>query len=258
MYVSVVGLLYIFQERLLYFPTGRLIATPESAGLPFEEVWLKTEDGVMLSGWFVPAEGSQRVLLFFHGNAGNISYRMDSMAQFHRMGLNVFIIDYRGYGQSEGRPTEAGTYLDAEAAWRYLTEQRGFLPEQIIIFGRSLGGGVAAWLAAQHPPQLLILESTFTSIPDMAARQFPFLPVRQLSRLQYNTQARLAHINVPVLIIHSPADKVIPYHHGRALFEAAGRPKTFLELRGGHNDGFLVSADTYETKIKQFIERYSQ
>ncbi len=261
LYVGVTAILYVLQERLLYFPTRRLIATPNTVGLIYEDVRFEATDGTQVSGWFIPAsadgQDSERTLLFFHGNAGNISHRLDSIEQFHRLGLNVFIIDYRGYGQSGGRwTTEAGTYLDAEAAWRYLTEDRQISPEQIIIFGRSLGGGVAAGLAAEHPPRVLILESTFTSVPDMAARQFPVFPVRLLSRIDYNTRARVQKIDAPLLIIHSPADEVIPYSHGQALFEAAPAPKQFLEISGGHNDGFIVSAGRYEPVVSVFINQH--
>jgi pimeloyl-ACP methyl ester carboxylesterase len=166
---------------------------------------------------------------------------------------DVFIIDYRGYGQSEGRPNEAGTYLDAEAAWRYLVEDRGIEPKQIIAFGRSLGGAVAAWLAIEHPPKGLILESTFTSVPDMAARQFPFLPVRWLARTQYNTIDRLPQIYVPLLISHSPDDRIIPYSHGQRLFEVANTPKYFLRMKGGHNEGFLITGKPYEDMLQKFI-----
>lgn len=255
-YVGLITLLYLGQERLLYFPVKQIVADPGMIGLDFEAVQLTTVDDVRLAGWFVPAPNSDLVLLFFHGNGGNISHRLDSIEQFHRLGLNVLIIDYRGYGQSEGRTTEAGTYLDAEAAWRYLTQERGFSAEQIIIFGRSLGGAVAAALAEKHPPRLLILESTFTSVPEMAARQFRFVPARQLARIQYNTAARLPNIHVPLLIIHSPDDEVIPFDQGQALFRVANQPKQFLQITGGHNDGFLISAAQYEPTVAAFIEQH--
>jgi hypothetical protein len=256
-YLGLTLLLFVFQERFIYFPTRTITTTPAAIGLDYEAVQLETADGLKLSGWFVPAENANDVLLFFHGNAGNISHRLASIEQFHRLGLNVFIIDYRGYGQSEGRPTEAGTYLDAEAAWRYLIETKGYRPEQIILFGRSLGGAVATWLAQQHPPRALILESTFTSVPDMGVRQFPFLPVRALARIGYNTQARLPHIQTPVLIVHSPDDEVIPYSHGQQLYQDANEPKEFLQLRGGHNEGFIISTN-YEADIKSFLQAYSE
>lgn len=254
-YVGLTLVVFLFQARFVFFPTRSLGATPATIGLDYEDVTVETSDGVALAGWYVPAQDSEQFVLFFHGNAGNISHRLESIAQFHRLGLNVFIIDYRGYGQSQGRISEAGTYLDAEAAWDYLVKTRGVEPAQIIIFGRSLGGAVAAYLARQHPPKMLILESTFTSVPDMGARQFPFLPVRRLARIQYNTAERLPDIPVPVLIVHSPDDRVIPFSHGQRLFEVAPEPKTFLQIRGGHNEGFVISQN-YEAGLQQFITRY--
>lgn len=256
LYLALVGLAYLFQERLLYFPLRGLSLTPAAGGLDYEEVWLETSDGVTLHGWFIPAASPRGVLLFFHGNAGNISHRLDSIDTFHRLGLSTFIIDYRGYGRSQGRPTEQGTYQDAEAAWRYLVEERQISPADIIIFGRSLGGGVASWLAQQYSPGALILESTFTSVTDMAARQYPFLPVRQLGRIHYDTLARLPEIDCPILIIHSPDDRIIPYEHSQRLYAAARDPKEFLEIRGGHNDGFIISASDYEARLDGFIEQY--
>jgi len=257
LYVALVALAYFFQERLLYFPLGGFSATPAAIGLAYETVSIETEDGVTISGWFIPAaDRACGTLLFFHGNAGNISHRLDSIATFHRLGLNTLIIDYRGYGQSEGKPTEQGTYLDAAAAWRYLVEERQIPPTEIIIFGRSLGGAVAAWLAYTHPPQALILESTFTSVPDVAAQAYPFLPVRRLGRIDYNTLERLPEMKTPLLIVHSRDDNVIPYSHGQALFAAANEPKEFLEIRGGHNDGFIISTQAYEAKFEAFISKY--
>lgn len=256
LYVVIVALAYFFQERLLYFPLRTLTSTPASRGLAYEDVWLETRDGVRISGWFIPAAQPRATLLFFHGNAGNISHRLDSIETFHRLGLNTFIIDYRGYGQSEGKPTETGTYLDAAAAWRYLVEDRQIPAEEIIIFGRSLGGAVAAWLAQQQSPAALILESTFTSAPDVAASAYPFLPVRQLTRIDYNTLQRVAEIKAPILIVHSPDDNVIPYDHSQRLFAAANEPKEFLSIRGGHNDGFLISAPAYEAKVAAFVAQY--
>ncbi len=253
LYVGLVALAFLFQERLLYFPLRGLAATPASIGLTYENVWLKTADGVKLSGWFIPAEPARGVVLFFHGNAGNISHRLDSIATFHDLGLSILIIDYRGYGQSKGKTTEQGTYLDAEAAWRYLVEERQIPPTKIVLFGRSLGGGVAAWLAQTHRPAGLILESTFTSVPDVAAQHYPFLPVRILTRVNYNTLDRLPAINCPVLIVHSPDDRLIPYQHAQRLFATAQEPKQFLELRGGHNEGFILSAQVYEAGLDTFI-----
>lgn len=259
--MGLAALLFFFQERLVYFPTRTWDATPGDIGLPYEEVWLEVADGVKLSAWLVPLRQTQEgtmdsprgVILFFHGNGGNISHRLGSLELFHRLGLSTLIIDYRGYGQSEGSPGEQGTYLDAEAAWRYLVEERHIPPCQIIVFGESLGGAVAAWLAQTHTPGGLILASTFTSVPDMGAQVYPFLPVRLLARVRYNTLARLPEIRCPVLFIHSSDDEVVPYSHGQQLFAAANEPKKFLEIRGSHNDGLMMSAAEYEAGLADFI-----
>ncbi len=257
LYLGLVTLLFIFQRYLIYFPLRNLVVTPAARLLTYEPVHFKAADGVKLFGWFIPAEPSRGTVLFFHGNAGNISHRLDSIEQFHQVGLNVFIFDYRGYGQSEGgRPSEQGTYLDAEAAWHYLIEEKQIPPTKILIFGRSLGGGVAAYLAQNQTPAALILESTFTSIPDLGAQLYPFLPVRPLTRIQYNTLARLPQIKHPILIIHSPDDNVIPYSHGQRLFAEAGEPKQFLELKGGHNEGFLLVGPKYEATLDAFVNQY--
>ncbi len=260
-YGGLLAFLFLFQERLVYFPTRTWIATPGDFGLPYEEVWLETADRVKLSGWWVPlpqakdGASPRGVVLFFHGNGGNISHRLGSLELFHRLGLSTLIIDYRGYGRSEGSPGEQGTYLDAEAAWRYLVEERQIPANQIIVFGESLGGAVAAWLAQTHIPRGLILVSTFTSVPDMGAQVYPFLPVRLLARIRYNTLARLPEIHCPLLIVHSPDDEVVPFSHGQQLFAAANAPKEFLEMRGGHNEGLILSAAQYETGLSNFIAK---
>lgn len=253
-YIALILLLFLFQKRLVFFPSSGLIASPADIGLKYETVTVVADDGVRLYGWYIPTE-SDYTVLFFHGNAGNISHRLASIALFHQLGLNVFIIDYRGYGQSEGSPDEQGTYLDAEAAWTYLVNERGLAPDQIILFGRSLGGAVATQLATRHQPKALILESTFTSIPDMAARQFPFLPVRLLTTTRYPTIERIRQIDTPLLVIHSRDDEIIPYNHGRQIFEAAPEPKQFLDLQGTHNEGFLTAGDGYREGLRRFIEQ---
>jgi fermentation-respiration switch protein FrsA (DUF1100 family) len=252
-YVLIVIILWLFQSRLVYFPRTEIESTPDKAGLEFESIEFQAADGVTLAGWYVPSDDSDDVLLFCHGNAGNISHRMESIRVFHRLGLSVFIFDYRGYGQSEGRPGEEGTYLDAAAAWDYLVGERSVDPGRIIIFGRSLGGAVAAWLAKERSPRGLILESSFTSIPDMGAETYPFFPVRLLSRFGYNTREYVGEARCPVLIVHSRDDDLVPFHHGREIFEAANEPREFLEIEGSHNDGFLVSGEKYQEGLGRFI-----
>ncbi len=246
--------LYLFQSRLVFLPSRTLFATPQRIGLEYEDVWLQPTGGARIHGWYLPHPEPRGTLLFFHGNAGNVGDRLESLAIFHRLRLNVLIIDYRGYGKSEGSPGESESYADAEAAWRHLVEARRIPASHIVLFGRSMGGAVAAWLAGRVTPAGLILESTFTSVPDMAAKVYPIFPVRLLARIRLDARAWLAGVNAPLLVIHSANDEIVPVAHGRALFDAAREPKRFLELRGGHNDGFLVSREKYVAGLAEFIE----
>lgn len=253
LYLAIMVIMYFMQTRMVYFPSRVMNLTPNDAGLKYDDVTLTTGDGVKIHGWFVPVDSPRATLLFCHGNGGNISHRLESINQFHDLGLSVFIFDYHGYGLSGGKPGEKETYLDAEAAWQYLIESRGIDPEEIIIFGRSLGGAVATWLATQHQSKALIAESAFLSIADVAAHYYPFLPVRLLSRFDYNSKGNIQQINVPVLVVHSPVDDIIPYSHGQKLFELANEPKQFLQISGSHNDGFLVSDHDYRRGIDEFL-----
>ena len=255
-YVAFAGLVFIFQSSFIYYPERTLSADPGNIGLSFENVSFETTDGVKLSGWFIPCDGARGVILFCHGNAGNISHRLDSIQIFHQLGLDIFIFDYRGYGQSEGKPSESGTYRDVEAAWQYLIKERQCMPDKIIIFGRSLGGAIAAYQACSHKPGALILESTFTSVPDLGAKVYPFLPVKLISRFKYDTEGYLERVNCPVLIVHSPDDEMMPYKHGQRLFEAANEPKEFLKISGSHNEGFIISGKLYEEGLDAFISKY--
>jgi fermentation-respiration switch protein FrsA (DUF1100 family) len=257
-FLGLSAILTVFQSRLVYFPERAIYATPDVLGLSYEVVEFETSDGVKLAGWFVPAEKHRGVVLFCHGNAGNISHRLESIDVFHRLGLSVFIFDYRGYGKSEGRVSEKGTYLDAEAAWQYVVDERQVDPSEIVIFGRSLGGAVGSWLAQDHTPRALIIESTFTSIPDIAAQLYPFLPVRRLARFRYSAVDYVRRVNCPVLIVHSRDDEMIPFSHGRRLFEAANEPKEFLEIRGTHNEGFITSAKLYGDGLDAFMSKHAE
>lgn len=255
-YVLLAVLMYVFQERMVFLaglPGRALEATPQDAGFDYADVSLETSDGISLHGWYVYAPDARGTVLFLHGNAGNISHRLDSIAVFHELGLDTFIIDYRGYGQSQGKPSEEGTYRDAEAAWEYLVTQRGMDPARVIVFGRSIGGGVAAWLAARRKPAALIVESSFTSAADMAAHLYPFLPARLMSRLRYPVADYVASAECAVLIVHSRDDEIIPFKMGKALYEAAPVPKAFVELRGDHNYGFLLSRDRYLRGLATFV-----
>ena len=251
-YAVLCAAIFLAQGSLLYHPERHLDAYPGDIGLAFDRFTVEASDGERIYGWFVPADGAQATILFCHGNAGNISHRLETLRILHGLGLNVCIFDYRGYGQSTGAPTEKGTYLDARAVWNYLTESRDIPADQIVLFGRSLGGAIAVELASEVHPAALILESTFTSILDMGAELYPFLPVRLASRFEYPTIGHLRRTQCPVLVVHSRDDRLVPFHHARALLEAAPGEKRFLEIRGGHNDGFLQSEADYAPGLAAF------
>ncbi|HXX81861.1 MAG TPA: alpha/beta hydrolase, partial [Thermodesulfovibrionales bacterium] len=232
-YLLLIVYVYVKQGSMLYFPMKEIEATPSAIGLDYQELTLRTGDGVDISAWYIPAEDSRGYVLFCHGNAGNISHRLDSIKIFHSLRLAVLIFDYRGYGKSEGMPDEEGTYRDAEAAWDYLIGLLQVKPEKIILFGRSLGSAVAAEIALRKQAGTLIMESAFASVPDLGSTFYPYLPVRILSKYRYASIEKVGRIKIPKLFIHSPADEIVPYEQGRALFERASEPKEFLQLNGG-------------------------
>lgn len=251
------GMVYLLQPGMVFYPIASISETPSDWQLPYEDVSLDTHDGEQLHGWYIPAADDSQarpVLLFFHGNAGNISHRRASLEIFHRLGLNQLIIDYRGYGKSTGKPSEAGLYIDAMAAWDYLLESRGFNADQVVIFGRSLGGAVATQLASQVPARGVILESSFSSARDMAQHSFSLLSHLLYLRYDFNSLDRLPHIDAPLLILHSTEDEIIPYRFGEKLFKAAAQPKTFIPLRGGHNNGFYLSQPMYQQQLADWLD----
>ena len=238
----VVMLLRWFEYSQVYHPTHPWEATPADIGAPFEDVTFAASDGLKLSGWFMPAPTNSArrdwAVLACHGNGGNISHRVGLYQALLNMGFNVLAFDYRGYGRSAGRPNEAGTYRDAAAAWDWL-RQKGFAANHIILHGESLGGGIASELALREPGAGgLILQSTFTSIPAIGAELFPWLPVRMLSTIKYDTKSKLPGIKVPLLVMHSRSDTLVRFHHSEENFAAANQPKVFQELRGDHNDPY--------------------
>lgn len=285
LYIGLGLLLYLFQGRMVFLanlPGRALTATPADVGLDYEDVTITTSDGEGLHGWLVPGrKNGVRVhfperhgvadvsdgkmysdpifpdptLLFFHGNAGNISHRLESLEIFHRLGLTTLIVDYRGYGQSTGSPSEEGTYRDARAAWDWLVGERGIEPGRIVVFGRSLGGAVGAWLASRDDvdPAGVIIESAFSSGVDMARELYPVFPAGLMTRLRYPVIDYVQDIEAPVLVVHSRDDEIIPFAMGRKIYEAASEPKSFLELGGGHNTGFLVSGEAYVTGLEEFV-----
>jgi fermentation-respiration switch protein FrsA (DUF1100 family) len=259
---SVLGwTLYIMQPKFLFSPVEEVAYTPEELGLNFENVVFRSSDGLELSGWYIYSDDSDLTVLFCHGNGGNIMHRLDSINFLYKLGLNCFIFDYRGYGNSEGKPAEDGTYLDADAAYRWLTKEKKISPENIIIFGRSLGGSIAAELARKVKARTLIIESAFTSYVDIGREFYPYMPVRWFARFSYSTIDYIRDVHCPVMIIHSRGDEIIPFEFGLQLYEAASEPKEFVEIFGGHNDGFLLSAEIYKqawTNWLKFLKKHKR
>lgn len=257
-FAALLGIVFMLQGNLIYFPdVGRqILLTPKDAGLDYEAVWLTTEDGVRIEAWYVPAPAARGAALLAHGNAGNISHRVDYALMFRRLGYSLLLFEYRGYGRSEGKPSEEGTYADARAAWRHLVAERGFPPERIVLVGESLGGAVVARLAAAERPGALVLASCFVSVPELAAELYPWLPTRWLVRYRYDALAALGSVSSPVLIAHSRQDDIVPFRHGERLFAAVKGPKAFLELAGGHNDGFLFTREASREALGRFLAQH--
>ena len=256
-YLVFLGYVYLFQHRMVYVPFSELSGDPAQKGLAYQELFLESSYGNKIHAWYIPAQEERGVVLFCHGNAGNISHRLQTIEMLNSLNMSVFIFDYQGYGKSSGRPGEKETYQDALAAWQYLVNSRRIPPEKIFVFGRSLGGAIAADVAVGRNPAGVILESTFTSVIELATELFTYMPVRLLVRFEYDTISKLDQITSPVLIIHSSDDEIIPYAHGRKLYQSASEPRYFAEIRGGHNTGFMQSQDKYLKELDNFFSKYS-
>lgn len=255
--------IYFAQALFIYaphIPSREVVATPSDIGLEYENLTLNTIDNEKINAWYIPANYSKsehiKTVLFFHGNAGNISHRLETIKIYNQLGLNLLIIDYRGFGLSTGKPSEQGTYIDADTAWEYLIEERKLAPQEIIIAGRSLGGGVAAELAKKVRPAMLILESTFTSMTEVSAKHYPFMPTSLIVKHEYETYLKLKDIHCPMVIAHSRKDEVIPYDHSQQNFAAANEPKQFIELHGGHGGGFLLSKQLYVEGLQRALNKF--
>ncbi len=248
-----------FEHKQVYHPDRLLNATGTELGHPFEDVFFETSDHVVLNGWFFPGRqgewGASLAALVCHGNGGNISYGLELCRALLTPGLSVFLFDYRGYGRSTGHPSEEGTYVDAQAAHHWL-QRKGFDASRILAYGESLGGGVATELALRQATAGVVLQSTFTSIADIGAELFPWLPVRWLSRIRYDTHRKLPRLHVPVLVMHSREDRLVRFHHAEQNFAVANEPKLFRELRGGHNEP-LSDRNQFLEGIRSFLRLVS-
>lgn len=274
LYVGVVTLVVLFEPRFIFFPT-RFAAgqkTPNDlptregqVGVRVEDCFLVADDGVRLHGWFcspvqrkngtVTPVSTQTTVLFLHGNGGNLSDRYDAIRQLVRFPVCVFVLDYRGYGKSEGTPSEAGLYRDARAAWRYLIRERGVGAEEVVLFGESLGGAVAINLATDVKPAGVVVQASFTSLHDMATLKMPFVPPF-LVRTRMDSLGKVARLPCPKLFIHGTKDATIPNRMSRRLFAASSEPKQLYPVEGaGHNDVELVGGADYYATLRRFIGR---
>ncbi len=256
--IAIIVLLFMFvrflEYKSLYYPFRNIEMTPENIGLTYENVNIITEDGINITGWFIPSESPRATLLFTHGNGGNISHRLEKISIFNKLHVNTFIFDYRGYGSSSGSPSENGLYKDAQAAYRYLINDKKIPAAQIVGYGESLGGAVIIDLATGNELGGLIIESSFTSVRDMGQRVFPIIPTF-LYKTRFDSVSKIVNISSPLLSFHSQEDEIVPYELGKQLFEASSGSKLFVDLKGGHNDAFLVSEELFISEIESFLDR---
>lgn len=244
----------MIERTFIFFPERRLLATPADVGLEYEDLRFAAADGTRLHGWFVPGR-ARTPLLWFHGNAGNVGDRVDLLADLHHeLRVAILILEYRGYGASEGTPSEAGLYLDARAALAALAERLAVPPARIVLFGQSLGAAVAVELARREPPAGLVIESPFTSVADMARHHYARLPVWPLLRGRFDSLKRIADVDAPLLVVHGADDDIVPARMGERLFAAAREPKRLLLVPGaGHNDAYLVGREEYLAALREFL-----
>jgi uncharacterized protein len=251
------------ENRFVFHPDKNILLTPDDYGLEYDDVTFHTEDGLKLNGWFMPGKTKSLTvdnlytLLWFHGNAGNISHRLENIKMLYdRVPLNIFIFGYRQYGKSEGKISEHGTYIDAKAALEYLHSRKDINHEKIIFFGRSLGSAVAVHLAVEDKCCALILETPFTSTKELAKFLYPFLPLGYIIKTKYDSITKIKDVKAPVLILHGDKDELVPIEQGRKLYEAANEPKEFYTIPDAtHNDTYIVGGEEYFNTIRRFVDR---
>lgn len=252
----IIGIPFL-ENHFIYYPSREFTGLPSDFGIEFEDVYFRAEDGVKLHGWYVPSKGAKSVILFFHGNAGNISDRLDNIIQLrNQAGVDVFIIDYHGYGKSEGSPNEKNLYMDGRAAMKELRRRLGKSDKKVIVFGRSLGGAVAVDVASGAECDALILESTFTSMPEIAGELFPIPHLKKLICTKFDSISKIGSIKAPKMIIHGENDTMISISHGQRLFKEATEPKEFYPIPGAdHNNTYITAGNEYFRRVAEFIRR---
>jgi len=248
--------LLLFENKIIFHPSPYPDGywNPTTLGVPAQDIYFNSEDGVKLHAWFIPAPNADATLLWFHGNAGNLSHRLDNIQRLKRLNLNIFIFDYRGYGRSEGDPDEKGIYKDSRAAYKQVLAMDGVSVDSLFLFGRSLGGICAVETAMNHPARGLILESVFTNSADMSRTIFPLIPLGWAVRSKLDAVGKVPHLKLAKLFLHGTRDDIVPYDLGRKLFEKAGNPKAFYAIEGaGHNDTYILGGAGYFDALNRFI-----
>lgn len=252
------GFLFFFikslEQKSVFFQVKGIQVAPDYFQLPFEDIFLKTTDKVKINGWFIPNSDSQEVLLFFHGNGGNISHRLHKISCLHQLGVSIFLIDYRGYGNSSGRASVPGIYKDASAALDFLLKEKKYKPGQIFLYGESLGSAPAIDLASLDSLAGLILDGAFSCGQDMAKLIFPYLPRIFIPNILNNLKA-IGRVKLPKLFLHSRTDEIVPFSLSQSLYRQAANPKEFVELIGGHNTSYIDSQDKYLQAIGNFFSQ---
>lgn len=253
-FALILGYIKYLESHIIFFPDKGIAFTPSSFNLSFEDVYIPIKENIKINAWFIPVNNAKYTVLFLHGNAGNISTRLDKIQLFKEMGVNIFIIDYQGYGQSQGRPSEEAIYIDAKAAYDYLVNTRNIRPEQIILYGESLGSAASINLASEAEIKAVILEGGFSRGRDMAKRLYPFLPAFLFPN-NFDSLSKIKKVKSPVLFIHSPDDEIVPINLAKKLYNAAPGPKDFMEINGSHNTGILDSPKKFIDSVSAFINR---
>ena len=244
-----------YERKGIYFPTADIEFTPQEFNLPYEDVYL-TSDGIKLNAWFIKRDNPTATILFCHGNAGNISHRVEFIKMFNSAGFDVFIFDYRGYGRSQGKPNESGLYTDALASYKYLVDEKKIPPDSIVVYGESIGGNVAIDLSSKVKVGGLISYAAFTSAIDMGERLFPFIPrgfLQIVASVKFDAVSKVKDIQIPKLIMHSRDDEIVPFSIGEKLFSEAPPPKEFYAMKGSHNEAIFINPDEFIHKIREFV-----
>ncbi len=246
-------LLLFTEERNLFHPDKETSLSPLHIGVEYEDLYFQTEDNETINGWLIPAKGAKITILFCQGNSGNLSDQLRRVKFFHDAGVNLFIFDYRGFGNSSGKPNEIGLYKDARGAYDFLITRKGIEKTKIAVYGKSLGAPIAADLCLHRKLAALILEASFPSLKTYVSDMCTFLPTEWLVSEKFDTLSKVQKIHIPKLFLHGMDDEIIPFPEGRLLYNKAALPKEFVSYPGSHDDDMFVTSDAYRDRLNKFF-----